>query len=64
MDHNGQPHNPMVNSGAIMSAALLLYMVRPELSTSEKFEFVQNFLSRMLSKVSSFKQTEFFSSFK
>ena len=47
MDHNGQPHNPMVNSGAIMSAALLLYMVKPELSTSEKFEFVHNFLSRM-----------------
>ena len=47
MDHNGQPHNPMVNSGAIMSAALLLYMVKPELSISEKFEFVHNFFSRM-----------------
>ena len=35
---SGQPHNPMVNSGAIMSAALLLYLVKPELSTSEKFE--------------------------
>ena len=25
LDHNGQPHNPMINSGAIMSAALLLH---------------------------------------
>ena len=24
LDHNNQPHNPMINSGAIMSAALLL----------------------------------------
>ena len=47
MDHNNQPHNPLVNSGAIMSAALLLYMVKPELSVSEKFEFVHNFFTRM-----------------
>jgi hypothetical protein len=33
----------MVNSGAIMSAALLLYMVKPELSISEKYEFVHQF---------------------
>ena len=43
----GQPHNPMVNSGAIMSASLLLYMVKPELSISEKFEYVQDFFVRM-----------------
>ena len=39
----GQPHNPMVNSGAMMSAALILYMVKPELSISEKYEFVHQF---------------------
>ena len=43
----GQPHNPMVNSGAIMSAALLLYMVKPEMSVSEKFEYVHDFFTRM-----------------
>ena len=43
----GQPHNPMINSGAIMSAALLLYMVKPELSLSEKFEYVHHFFTRM-----------------
>jgi len=47
LDYNGQPHNPMVNSGAIMSASLLLYMVKPELTVSEKFEYVHHFFSRM-----------------
>ena len=47
MDHNGQPHNPMINSGAIMSAALLLYLVRPEMSISEKYEMVEKFFRRM-----------------
>jgi len=47
VDYNGQPHNPMINSGAIMSAALLLYMVKPELSLSEKFEYVHDFFTRM-----------------
>ena len=37
----------MINSGAIMSAALLLYMVKPELSLSEKFEYVHHFFTRM-----------------
>ena len=37
----------MINSGAIMSAALLLYMVKPELSLSEKFEYVHDFFTRM-----------------
>ena len=49
VDHTilGLPHNPMVNSGAIMSAALLLYKVKPELCTSDKFELVNNFFTRM-----------------
>ena len=47
MDHNGQPHNPMINSGAIMSSALLLYMVRPEMSVSEKFEMVTDYMRRL-----------------
>ena len=35
-----------VNSGAIMSASLLLYMVKPELTVSEKFEYVHHFFTR------------------
>ena len=38
--------NFQVNSGAIMSASLLLYMVKPELTVSEKFEYVHHFFSR------------------
>ena len=37
----------MINSGAIMDAALLLYLVRPEMSVSEKYEYVYDFFSRM-----------------
>ena len=47
MDYNGQPHNPMINSGAIMSAALLLYLVKPEMSISEKYEMLEKFFRRM-----------------
>ena len=50
LDYNGQPHNPMINSGAIMSAALLLYLVKPEMSVSEKYEYVFDFFSRMAGK--------------
>ena len=47
LDNEDKPHNPMVNSGAIMSAALLLHSVDPDLSLSEKFEFVRNFFIEM-----------------
>ena len=30
-----------------MSCALLLYLVKPDLSMSEKFEYVNNFFKRM-----------------
>ena len=39
--------NFQVNSGAIMSAALLLYLVKPEMSVSEKYEMVEQFFRRM-----------------
>lgn len=31
-----KPHNPMINSGAIMTAAL----IKPELSSADRFDFV------------------------
>ena len=37
----------MVNSGGIVSAALLLSEVKPHLSLSEKYEFVHNVFKRM-----------------
>ena len=42
-----QPHNPMVNSGAIMSAAILLHLVRKEMNIAKKFDFVFDFFKRM-----------------
>jgi len=60
LDHNGLPHNPMVNSGAIMSAALLLHKVKPELATSEKFEFVHNYFSRLSGMSKTGSQTSVF----
>ena len=37
----------MVNSGAIMSAAILLNLVRKEMNIAKKFEFVFDFFKRM-----------------
>lgn len=36
----GQPHNPMVNSGAIMSASILLHLVKPEMNMAQKYDYV------------------------
>ena len=38
-----QPHNPMVNSGAIMSASILLYLVKPEMNMAQKYDYVFDF---------------------
>jgi glutaminase len=42
-----KPHNPLLNSGAIMSASLLLNLVHPEMKMSEKFDYVENYLQRI-----------------
>ena len=38
-----QPHNPMVNSGAIMSASILLHMVKKEMNMAQKYDYVLDF---------------------
>jgi len=38
-----QPHNPMVNSGAIMSASILLYLLKPEMNVAQKYDYVYDF---------------------
>ncbi len=41
LDYNNKPHNPLVNSGAIMSTALILSLVRDDLKDmATKYEFV------------------------
>ena len=39
-----RPHNPMLNSGAIMSAAILLNVFRPDMKSSDKFNFVTDYI--------------------
>ena len=40
LDYSNKPHNPLLNSGAIMSAALLLAKLSPSLPMSSKFDLV------------------------
>jgi len=47
LDYNNKPHNPMVNSGAIMSAALILQLVKPELNRADKYDMVMDFFKKM-----------------
>eukprot|EP00096_Caligus_rogercresseyi_P012417 TRINITY_DN519_c0_g1_i1.p1 TRINITY_DN519_c0_g1~~TRINITY_DN519_c0_g1_i1.p1 ORF type:complete len:599 (+),score=132.84 TRINITY_DN519_c0_g1_i1:61-1857(+) len=47
IDRNGKPHNPMINSGAIMSVAILLNLVKPEMNMSDKFEYLYQFFKKM-----------------
>jgi len=47
LDYKDKPHNPMVNSGAIMSSALLLQLVNPEFNTADKYDMVMNFFKDM-----------------
>ncbi|KAL7645764.1 UNVERIFIED_CONTAM: hypothetical protein RMT77_002659 [Armadillidium vulgare] len=43
LDHNNKPHNPMINAGAIMTAAL----IKPELSSADRFDYVFNEYKRL-----------------
>lgn len=47
LDQNNQPHNPMVNAGAIVICSLLLKLIHPEMSLAEKFELAQKFYRGM-----------------
>lgn len=43
LNHEGRPHNPMINAGAIMSTAL----IRPELSMADRFDYVLEMWQRL-----------------
>lgn len=34
-----KPHNPMINSGAILVCALMKTLVKPEMTLAEKFDY-------------------------
>lgn len=45
--HLEQPHNPMINAGAILVCSLLKTLVKPEMTLAEKFDYTQNWFSKM-----------------
>lgn len=47
LDFNNKPHNPLLNSGAIMSCAILLNLIHQEMKMSEKFDFVTEYLRKI-----------------
>ncbi|KAL6255063.1 hypothetical protein P5V15_013396 [Pogonomyrmex californicus] len=42
-----QPHNPMINAGAILVCSLLKTLVKPEMGLAEKFDFAMNYFKRL-----------------
>lgn len=42
-----KPHNPMVNSGAIMICSLLMSLIHKDMKTSEKFDWICDFYKSM-----------------
>uniref|UniRef100_A0A8D8PAE0 glutaminase n=10 Tax=Culex pipiens TaxID=7175 RepID=A0A8D8PAE0_CULPI len=47
LDHTKKPHNPMINAGSILTCSLLKTLVHPEMTLAEKFDYTQNWFSRM-----------------
>jgi len=47
LDREKKPHNPMLNSGAIMSCALMRQCIEPEKSLAEKYDFLLNYMRRI-----------------
>lgn len=43
-----KPHNPMVNSGAIVICSLLMKLIHKDMKTSEKFDWVCDFYKSMV----------------
>lgn len=47
LDARNKPHNPMLNSGAIMISSLSLSLLHPAMRLAEKFDYMQNYLRRI-----------------
>jgi len=43
LDYNNKPHNPMINSGAIMTASL----IKPDYSAADRFEYIFEMYKRL-----------------
>ncbi len=42
-----KPHNPMVNTGSIVINSLLQTLMKPEMSTAEKFDYINDYIKVM-----------------
>ena len=42
-----KPHNPMVNSGSIIVNSLLQTLMKPDMTSAEKFDEINNYIKRM-----------------
>lgn len=47
LDHNKKPHNPMINAGAILTCSLLQSLIKPDMTSAEKFDYTQQWFRRM-----------------
>ncbi|CAG0916286.1 unnamed protein product [Notodromas monacha] len=47
LDYDNKPHNPMINSGAIVVCGILLSLVRPDMDLATKFEYVSHYLKAL-----------------
>lgn len=47
IDHMKKPHNPLLNSGGLVSIALIIKEIRPELDIASKYDFVFNTIHKM-----------------
>ncbi|GAB6032251.1 hypothetical protein CHUAL_010891 [Chamberlinius hualienensis] len=47
LDYTKKPHNPMINAGAIVNCSILLSLVKPEMTLSDKFDHVANYFKRL-----------------
>lgn len=47
LDSSLKPHNPMLNSGAIMTIALALELLEPKMKIAEKFDYLLNYIKRI-----------------
>ena len=43
LDGQNKPHNPMLNSGAMIIATLVHSLLQPEMSLAEKFDYMENY---------------------
>ncbi|TRY67038.1 hypothetical protein TCAL_07223 [Tigriopus californicus] len=48
LDFNNKPHNPLINSGGLVSASLILQMVKPELQDmAQKYDYLFSLFEKM-----------------